>query len=291
MPGRDPLPNWDQYATRWTVLHGGVDPRRARTSVGTWLRSGYVIAKFCARVRIKPATITIVGLLACLLIPISVKHGTGGMLLAGALVLIAAIADTVDGALAVVTSHATKLGYVYDSVVDRIGEVCWLVALWRIGVPGYLALTAGALSWLHEYTRARANAAGMREIGASTLGERPTRVMLAFIGFALGGLVGMSNPDLPRSLGTFVVAIWCVLALIGFLQLFATIHRALVGRNWPMWQSATPPQPVAPPAQMDEQADEPVAEPMDEEYQYFSTLPATTEVYTSQFATEIPAAD
>ena len=70
MPGRDPLPNWDQYATRWTVLHGGVDPRRARTSVGTWLRSGYVIAKFCARVRIKPATITLAGLLACLLIPL-----------------------------------------------------------------------------------------------------------------------------------------------------------------------------------------------------------------------------
>ena len=59
------------------------------------------------------------------------------MLLAAVLVVVAAIADTVDGALAVVRSHATKLGYVDDSVVDRIGEVCgW----WRCGGSAYPAI-------------------------------------------------------------------------------------------------------------------------------------------------------
>ncbi len=193
MPGREQLPNWDQYATRWTALHGGVDPRRARTSVEHWQHAGYHLAKVCARLRIKPAAITFTGLLACLLVPAFVAHGNGGRMLAAGLVLFAAVADTVDGALAVVTSHATRLGYVYDSVVDRIAELCWLLALWRIGVPAYLVLIAGAMSWLHEYTRARANAAGMREIGASTLGERPTRVLLAFIGIALAGLLGLGS--------------------------------------------------------------------------------------------------
>jgi CDP-diacylglycerol--glycerol-3-phosphate 3-phosphatidyltransferase len=314
MPGRDPLPNWDQYATRWTALHGGVDPRRARAMIGFWQRSGYEIAKVCARVRIRPTGLTFTGLGACLAVPFMVGHGTGGLFLAAGLVLLAAVTDTVDGALAVVTSHATKLGYVYDSVVDRIGEVCWLIALWLLGASGYLAVAAGALAWLHEYTRARANAAGMREIGASTLGERPTRVLLTFIGFALGALVGLANPDMLRGLATFVVAVWCVIALIGFLQLFASIHKALAGRNWPMWQPAPP--PVAPPKAGSSQAGSstaapptvapptatplPVApaaataatvpaaapDPTDEELRHVLWMPSTTTVYTSRAATE-----
>ena len=93
-----------------------------------------------------------------------------------------------------------------------------------------------------------------------------------------------------------MVAIWCVLALIVFLQLFATIHRALVGRTWPMWQLATPPQPVAPSARMDEQPDEPVDEPLDEplDQEYQKTSPRCRPPRrsdTSEFATEIPLAD
>jgi phosphatidylglycerophosphate synthase len=277
MPGREPLPNWDQYATRWTALHGGVDPRRGRPSVGHWLRFGYVLAKGCARARIRPSLITLSGLLACLLVPAFVGpgHGTGGRLLAAMLVLFAAVADTVDGALAVVTSHATKLGYVYDSMVDRIGEACWLLALWRIGVPGYLVLLAGALSWLHEYTRARANAAGMREIGASTLGERPTRVILAFLGIGLAGLVGLGSKALPSGVATFMVAVWSVLALIGFMQLFASIHKALAGRVWPMWQPPSPPPPTT-------------TTSIDDEFARLSSMPPTTTIYTSQAA--LPAA-
>jgi phosphatidylglycerophosphate synthase len=268
-----PLPNWDQYAASWTSLHGGIDPRQARHSVERWLRLGYQIAKVGARLRVKPGAVTALGLIACLLVPIVVAQGPWWALLAAGLVMVGAVTDTVDGALAVLTTHATRLGYVYDSIVDRIGEACWLLAMWRLGAHGWIVVLAGALSWLHEYARARGNAAGMTEIGAATLGERPTRVVLAVIAFGLAGLLGFVHADLPSGVVTFVAAVWVVLSVIGFGQLFAGIHRALAGQSWPGWK----PRPKGSPA------DQPATARSDESPRY-AAMPATSAVYTSQFA-------
>jgi phosphatidylglycerophosphate synthase len=233
LPGT--LPSWDEYASLWTRLHGGVDPRRARPTVRSWLYFGYLTARFLARMRIRPGAVTVVGLLASVLVPVFAVRGPTALLLAALMVMVAAVADTADGALAVITDHTTRLGYVYDSVVDRLGELIWLVAFWLIGVPAYAVVIAGTLTWMHEYVRSRANAAGMTEIGGSTLGERPTRVVLAIVGLGLAGLVGLGNPDIGIGVATFAVAAWIVLSVIGFLQLFATVHRVLGGRKWPPW--------------------------------------------------------
>src|SRR5262249_43710578 len=91
---------------------------------------------------------------------------------------------------------------------------------------------AGALAWLHEYARARANAAGMAEIGSATLGERPTRVGLTVLGIGMAGVVGVTSNALPAGIATFAVGVWIVLGIIGFVQLFATIHHELAGRPW-----------------------------------------------------------
>ena len=62
-----------------------------------------------------------------------------------------------DGAVAVVTDRTTRLGYVYDSVADRLGEAAWLLGLLAgRRARGCWSRPAGALSWLHEYVRARA---------------------------------------------------------------------------------------------------------------------------------------
>jgi CDP-diacylglycerol--glycerol-3-phosphate 3-phosphatidyltransferase len=172
------------------------------------------------------------------MVPVFAARGPGSLLLAALMVAVAALADTVDGALAIITDRTSRLGYVYDSVVDRLGELIWLVAFWLIGVPAYAVVIAGTLTWMHEYVRSRANAAGMTEIGGSTLGERPTRVVLSIVGFGLAGLVSFGNPDLGPGVATVAVGAWIVLSLIGFLQLFATIHRVLGGRKWPPWSVA-----------------------------------------------------
>jgi phosphatidylglycerophosphate synthase len=215
--------SWDEYAVGWARLHGGFDPRKAGPLVRGWLRVSYVIGSGLARVGISPAGVTFGGLVLCVSVPLLADRPA----LAAVFVLLGAMADSVDGATAVVSGRATRLGYLYDSLADRLGEAAWLVAFWLVGAPGILVVTAGALSWLHEYIRARVTAAGMRDIGVVTVGERPTRVSVAFVGLLLAGAVELVQTDLPAGTITVVTAVWALLSLIGLLQLLTAFHRAL----------------------------------------------------------------
>lgn len=160
-------------------------------------------------------TVTTCGLLICLGVPAAVPVS---LLLAAVLVLVAALADGLDGAVAVVSGRVTRIGFVYDSVADRLGEAAWLGAFWLAGAPGWLVTLAGAASWLHEYVRARAVAAGMSEIGVVTVGERPTRALVAGL-----GLAALAAVDLPWA----PPALWAGLQIAALVQLSVVVHRAL----------------------------------------------------------------
>lgn len=219
--------SWDEYAGIWARLHGGFDPRSATPAVEVWLRVSYVLGSWLGRIRVPPTAVTMAGVLLSVWVPVTAVQGPAGPLLAAVFVLLAAVADSVDGAIAVAARRSSRLGYVYDSLADRLGEATWLVAFWLIGAPGLVVSTAGALSWLHEYLRARAVSAGMREIGAVTLGERPTRVGLAVAGLVLAGLTGLIGLDLAAGTVTVVAAVWVLLAAFGLVQLLAAVRRAL----------------------------------------------------------------
>ena len=102
-----------------------------------------------------------------------------------------------------------------------------MAAFWVIGVPGPLVIAAGALSWLHEYARARAGAAGVRSIGTVTIGERPTRVSVTLVGLLLAGGAGLLDRDLAAGTGTVAVAAWALLAVMGLTQLISTLRAIL----------------------------------------------------------------
>ena len=192
-----------------------------------WLRLSYRTGRLLARARVRPSLVTTIGLLASLAVPVPVLwHGYWPLVGAG-LVLLSGIADSVDGAIAVVTNRVTRLGYVYDSTADRVGEAAWMVAFWLAGVPGWLAVLVGGLAWLHEYIRARATAAGMAEIGAVTLGERPARLILVMLGLVVAGVAGLVAQDLPAGALTIVAAITALLGVIGLLQLIAAVQVQL----------------------------------------------------------------
>jgi phosphatidylglycerophosphate synthase len=197
--------------------------------VETWLRLCYRTGRLLARLRVRPSPVTTIGMLASLAVPVlTVRHGYWP-LAGAALVLFSGLADGVDGAIAIVTNRVTRLGYVYDSVADRIGEAAWVAALWLAGAPGWLAVLVGALAWLHEYLRARATAAGMAEIGAVTLGERPVRLVLVAVGLVLAGLAGQLARDLPAGAVTIVAAIAALLGVIGLIQLVNAVQTTLAG--------------------------------------------------------------
>jgi CDP-diacylglycerol--glycerol-3-phosphate 3-phosphatidyltransferase len=215
---------WEEYASAWSALHGGFDPDKASFLVRGWVRLAWRGGNALARLRVGPSAVTTLGLVLCVLVPVAALVSP---VTAGLVVLLASFADGLDGAVAVVSGRATRIGYVYDSVADRLGEAAWLVALWVAGAPAWLAVAAGGVSWLHEYVRARATAGGMREIGAVTVGERPTRVSVTVSGLVVGGVAALVHDSWGTAVMTAATAAWLALALIGVVQLVAAVRREL----------------------------------------------------------------
>ena len=209
------MKSWDEYALGWRDLHGGYDPRTGSPFVRGWLRLAYLLGRGAARLGATPTAVTGAGLVLSVAVPVTAAWRPEP---AAVLVLLSAVADTVDGAVAVIAGRASRLGHVYDSLADRVGEACWLVALWLVGAPGWLVVVCGGLSWLHEYLRARAAVAGLDGVGVVTVAERPTRIIVAVAGLLAGGLY---------PLATVAAATWAALAAVGLAQLLVAVRRAL----------------------------------------------------------------
>lgn len=218
--------SWDEYARGWSRLHGGYDPGGSAWVSG-WLRVSYRLGRLAAALHASPGAVTTAGLALSLAAAGVSGPGVARPLAAAGLVLLATLADGVDGAVAVITQRATRLGYVYDSVADRLAEACWLIALARLGVPGRLLVAVGAACWLHEYLRARAAGRGMGDIGAVTVGERPTRVIATVAALTFGGLAGLHAEELRVAVVTVATAGWLLLGLIGLVQLARAVRTGL----------------------------------------------------------------
>jgi CDP-diacylglycerol--glycerol-3-phosphate 3-phosphatidyltransferase len=70
-------------------------------------------------------------------------------------------------------------------------------------------------------------AAGMKEIGSVTVGERPTRVSVALVGLLLAGAGGLIQPEIPAGVMTVVAAVWLLLAIFGLSQLLGAVRKSL----------------------------------------------------------------
>ena len=112
---------------RWAALHGGFDPRLATPVVRGWLRLAYVVGLVLGRLRVRPTAVTVAGLVLSAAVPLVARAGgPWACSSAPCWSLLAAVADSVDGAVAVITGRTSRLGYVYDSLADRLGEAAWL---------------------------------------------------------------------------------------------------------------------------------------------------------------------
>ncbi|MFI7546219.1 CDP-alcohol phosphatidyltransferase family protein [Actinoplanes sp. NPDC049599] len=218
---------WQEYAAAWSRLHGGFDPETAAPVVRGWIRLAYRGGSLLGRLGVGPGAVTAAGLVLCVAVPFAALLGRPGLLLGALLVLLASCADALDGAVAVVTGRVSRLGFVYDSVADRLGELAWLAAFWVAGVPGWLAAAGAAVSWLHEYVRARAAAGGMDGLGIVTVGERPTRVSVAISGLLVGGLAGLLHPGWETTVVQVAAVAWLGLGVLGLAQLALAVRREL----------------------------------------------------------------
>jgi phosphatidylglycerophosphate synthase len=91
------------------------------------------------------------------------------------------LADGIDGSLAIISGKSSKWGALLDSIVDRLSELFWILALYQLGINLNLLITILVFASVQEYIRARSGGLGLNEIGLVTIAERPVRASFVFI--------------------------------------------------------------------------------------------------------------
>jgi CDP-diacylglycerol--glycerol-3-phosphate 3-phosphatidyltransferase len=168
--------------------------------------------KRLARTGVTPNVLTTTGVSLCLAAAILVpfENRADSLLvywLAAGLFVVGSLLDILDGALARVGGKSTPFGAFIDSTTDRVGEGAMLAAIalvfsrhgqdWAV----VLAVAAVVGSFLVSYTRARAEALGLK--GDVGLGSRAERVVLI-----TAGLVFAPWGGLPWAIAVLAATAW-----------------------------------------------------------------------------------
>ena len=165
----------DEFFSIWRRLHGDAN---ISGIVKGWLSISYVIVKPLSKARVTPNILTILGLFFGVLL-----YANAETFWAPALLVLSLICDGIDGSLAIVTNKSTKWGAILDSTVDRLTEIFWVLALYKIGADLKLLIIVLLAASLQEYIRARAVGLGVSEVGIVTFAERPVRASFVFVVF------------------------------------------------------------------------------------------------------------
>jgi phosphatidylinositol phosphate synthase len=164
-----------------------------------------------ARTGVTPNVLTATGVSLCLAAAVLVPFENRGKLLffwlAAGIFVVGSLLDILDGALARVGGKTTPFGAFIDSTTDRVGEGAMLAAIalvfarhgreWAV----VLAVAAVVGSFLVSYTRARAEALGLR--GDVGLGSRAERVVLI-----TAGLIFAPWGGLPWAIAVLAATAW-----------------------------------------------------------------------------------
>jgi CDP-diacylglycerol--glycerol-3-phosphate 3-phosphatidyltransferase len=146
-------------------------------------------------------------------------------LLVAAMVVLSGLIDGLDGAVALRSGRARPLGAVIDAMADRVGDLLFAGILVVLGAPEPWCVAAVVLVLLHEYLRSRAQAAGMPGVGAVTVAERPTRVVLVTVAALGAGLLPGGTPVTGWNWAAVCAAGWVVIGLVGLAHLARAVVR------------------------------------------------------------------
>ncbi|MEY2741146.1 MAG: hypothetical protein RL283_1248 [Actinomycetota bacterium] len=146
------------------------------------------------RTKVTPDHLTVVGLLVALAAAVSIA--LGALQLGLLLVVLAALPDLFDGALAKASNQASQRGAFFDSTIDRVtdalllGGVAWYLADARGAHAAVLPFAVMAVSSLISYQRAKAESLGLDAKGG--LMERAERIILLCVGLLFDWLLWWS---------------------------------------------------------------------------------------------------
>lgn len=191
-------------------------------AIGTGLK-GIInwIVRGLARSRINPNALTFIGLL--INIGCGLLYAYGHFFAAGLLLILAALADMLDGKVARLRGRESRFGAFFDSVLDRYSDIIVYVGIMFFYARDIaqhstllVALTGLALvgSVLVSYTRARAESLNIPcKVGFL---ERPERLVLLIIG-SLTQIGPATNP--------FLYKMPHILWVLAVLSHWTVIHR------------------------------------------------------------------
>lgn len=175
------------------------------------------IGALLRKTRLTPDHLTIVGLLVG--IAAAVAIGFGRLWVGLALVILAALPDLLDGALAKASGTSSQRGAFFDSTVDRVtdslllGGIGWHFALTEDPRIVLLPFAVASISSVISYQRAKAESLGIEAKGG--LMERAERIIAILIGLAFNVLL--------------IPILWIMLVLTSITAL---------QRFWKVWTAA-----------------------------------------------------
>ena len=187
---------------RWSALHHGIDPARVPLLL-PWLRLMWWLARPLRRV--PPTVVTACGVLLA----------ATAVLLAGSLpavaagvVVLAAVSDGLDGAVALVGDRATAVGARADAIADRLVDAAFAAVLWRCGVPWGFAVACGVLALgVDVLRRVR------RTPDRITAGERPTWTVCAALAASSAAVTSADWPVLVCA------SVWAAAGIVASAQI------------------------------------------------------------------------
>ena len=230
------------YQAGWREAHLlGEEAQPGGRVAAAYLRLPYLVGAPLARAGVDPNLLTLAALWVALVAGWTATLGPGWAAPAGLLTLAAGVADSVDGAVAVLQGRTTAFGFVWDSTADRLADLAMLagpvVLVATVADPGWgtAAIAAGTaaagLLLLLEYVRARAQAGQVPAAWTVvTPGERPTRVIvLGLTGLAVGvaqvGGGGLAGPALDAGY-PLAFGVLAALEAVGCGQLLLAARHA-----------------------------------------------------------------
>ena len=203
--------NKDEFFSIWRRLHGDAN---ISGIVKGWLSISYVIVKPLSKARVTPNILTILGLFFGVLL-----YANAEIFWAPALLVLSLICDGIDGSLAIVTSKSTKWGAILDSTVDRLTEIFWVLALYKIGADLKLLIVVLLAASVQEYIRARAAGLGVSEVGIVTFAERPVRASFVFI--------VLISLQFNFTIYNQIIVCWLIIQLISLFMLSRVVYSKL----------------------------------------------------------------
>jgi CDP-diacylglycerol--glycerol-3-phosphate 3-phosphatidyltransferase len=167
------------------------------------------------RLGLKADHLTLLGIVMAMGASVAIANGAlrGGLLL----LVLTAVPDLLDGAVAKASGTASPRGAFFDSVSDRLtdallfGGVAWFLASTHTGRVSVLPLAVLALSMLISYERAKAESLGFDARGGVM--ERAERIVALAIGLLFDSLL--------------VLVLWVMLVLtaVTAIQRFVSVWR------------------------------------------------------------------